>query len=294
MSGDEQVVVPPGHDRELPGQFTPVHSYPFVRATRKTQQTKENETRARVNLAENESSADPNDVGNVLRALRLGQLPDADPQGDQDQGRNDESATEMGLPPHRGAGPNQRWTIGQAEWPGRLGHRTGADHNERQSGSHAELLENHNAPNSGSGRLGRDTRHAHQKAAKSIRVSPASMKIVDGVSVTARSKNRRRFYEGATEKLHASKFRMFNVGDEMSIFKKYDFNAVFYSEVIAGSHMPNLMYMTTFNSKADRDKHWDTFSNDPEWKTLVAKKEYQNNVSKADILFLHPTAYSDF
>jgi hypothetical protein len=103
-----------------------------------------------------------------------------------------------------------------------------------------------------------------------------------------------RSYESATEKYNLNKVGMFNVGDEVALFKRLGFNAVFYAEVLAGSHMPNLMYMTTFNDRADRDKHWNTFSNDPEWKTLVAKPEYQHNVSKADILFLHPTAYSDF
>jgi hypothetical protein len=103
-----------------------------------------------------------------------------------------------------------------------------------------------------------------------------------------------RSYESATEKYNVNKVKMFNDGNEVALFKRLGFNAVFYAEVLAGSHMPNLMYMTTFNNKADRDKHWDAFSNDPEWKILVAKKEFQNNVSKADILFLHPTAYSDF
>jgi hypothetical protein len=103
-----------------------------------------------------------------------------------------------------------------------------------------------------------------------------------------------RSYESATEKYNVNKVRMFNVGDEIALFKRLNFNAVFYSEVISGSRMPNLMYMTTFNSKADRDKHWDTFGNDPQWKTLIAKDEYKNNVSHADMIFLHPTGYSDF
>jgi hypothetical protein len=103
-----------------------------------------------------------------------------------------------------------------------------------------------------------------------------------------------RSYESPTEQFNLNKVKMFNDGNEVALFKRLNFNAVFYAEVIAGSHMPNLMYMTTFNSKQDRDKHWDAFSNDPEWKTLVAKPEYQHNVSKADIIFLHPTAYSDF
>jgi len=103
-----------------------------------------------------------------------------------------------------------------------------------------------------------------------------------------------RSYESPSEQYNVSKVHMFNDGNEVALFKRLNFNAVFYAEVLAGSHMPNLMYMTTFNSKQDRDKHWDAFSNDPEWKTLLAKPEYQHNVSKAEILFLHPAAYSDF
>ncbi|HZX57178.1 MAG TPA: NIPSNAP family protein [Mucilaginibacter sp.] len=103
-----------------------------------------------------------------------------------------------------------------------------------------------------------------------------------------------RSYESSSEKLNINKVKMFNDGGETALFKRLNFNAVFYAEVMAGSHMPNLMYMTTFENKADRDKHWDTFGNDPEWKALVAKPEYAHNVSKADITFLHPTEYSDF
>jgi len=103
-----------------------------------------------------------------------------------------------------------------------------------------------------------------------------------------------RSYEGPTEKLYVNKVQMFNKGNEVGLFKRLGFNAVFYSEVIAGSHMPNLMYMTTFNNKADRDKHWDAFTSDAEWKMLSAKPEYQHNVSKADITFLRPADYSDF
>jgi hypothetical protein len=103
-----------------------------------------------------------------------------------------------------------------------------------------------------------------------------------------------RSYESATEKYNVNKVHMFNTGDEIGLFKRLGFNAVFYSEVISGSRMPNLMYMTTFNSKADRDKHWEAFGNDAQWKTLIAKDEYKNNVSHAEMIFLHPTDYSDF
>ena len=103
-----------------------------------------------------------------------------------------------------------------------------------------------------------------------------------------------RSYESATEKIFKNKVHMFNEGDEIGLFKKLNFNAVFYSEVIAGSKMPNLMYMTCFENKADRDEHWKNFSADPFWKKLSAMPEYQKNVSHIDIIFLRPADYSDF
>lgn len=102
-----------------------------------------------------------------------------------------------------------------------------------------------------------------------------------------------RSYEGPTEKIYQNKVQMFNAGDEVGIFKRLGFNAVFYAEVIAGSTMPNLMYMTTFENQASRDQHWKAFSEDPQWKKLLAMPEYQHNVSKHVIFFLRPTEYSD-
>lgn len=102
-----------------------------------------------------------------------------------------------------------------------------------------------------------------------------------------------RSYEGPTEKYFVNKVKMFNDGDEIGIFRKLGFNAVFYGEVIAGSRMPNLMYMTTFKDQADRDARWKAFSADPGWKKLSAMQEYKNNVSKNEKFFLRPTEYSD-
>jgi hypothetical protein len=60
-----------------------------------------------------------------------------------------------------------------------------------------------------------------------------------------------RSYESYTEKIHANKVQMFNEGGEIDLFKQLNFNAVFYGSVVSGSRMPNLMYMTTFENKAD-------------------------------------------
>ncbi len=103
-----------------------------------------------------------------------------------------------------------------------------------------------------------------------------------------------RSYESATEKIYRNKVEMFNEGGEITLFKRLGFNAVFYADVISGSKMPNLMYMTCFEDKASRDEHWKTFSADPEWKRLSGLPQYQKNVSHADIIFLRPTVYSDY
>ncbi|MCX2573888.1 NIPSNAP family protein [Pedobacter sandarakinus] len=99
-----------------------------------------------------------------------------------------------------------------------------------------------------------------------------------------------RSYEAATENLSLNKIGMFN-DHEVAIFTKLNFNAVFYGQVIAGSKMPNLMYMTTFNNKADRDKHWAGFGD--EYKKISGLPQYQHNVSKNVTLFVRPTDYSD-
>jgi NIPSNAP len=103
-----------------------------------------------------------------------------------------------------------------------------------------------------------------------------------------------RSYESATEKIYRNKVHMFNEGDEIGLFARLNFNAVFYADVIAGSKMPNLMYMTTFENRADRDAHWKAFSADAQWKQLSGMPEYQHNVSHIDITFLRPVDYSDF
>jgi hypothetical protein len=86
---------------------------------------------------------------------------------------------------------------------------------------------------------------------------------------------------------------MFNTGDEVGLFRRLNFNAVFYGEVVAGSTMPNLMYLTTFENMTDRNEHWDAFGKDAYWKKLSALPEYQNNVSKNVTTFLYPADYSD-
>ena len=102
-----------------------------------------------------------------------------------------------------------------------------------------------------------------------------------------------RSYESHTEKISQNKIDMFNKGDEVGLFKRLGFNSVFYAQVLAGSRMPNLMYMTSFNSMEEREAHWKTFFADPHWKKLSADPNYQHNVSRNEITFLRSVEYSD-
>jgi len=103
-----------------------------------------------------------------------------------------------------------------------------------------------------------------------------------------------RSYESPTEYIFSQKVKMFNEGGEIKLFKKLEFNVVFNAEVISGSTMPNLMYMSTFSDMASHDAHWKTFGSHPDWKILSGIAEYKNAVSKSVIRLLYPTDYSDF
>ena len=102
-----------------------------------------------------------------------------------------------------------------------------------------------------------------------------------------------RSYESADEALFLKKVHMFNEGKEIELFNTLNFNALFYSKVIAGSRMPNLIYITRFSNLADREAHWKSFVDAPAWKQMSHLPEYQNTVSKADIILMRAMPYSD-
>ncbi len=102
-----------------------------------------------------------------------------------------------------------------------------------------------------------------------------------------------RSYEGPTEKYYHKKVEMFNEGGEVTIFKNVGSQPVFFGEVLSGSTMPNLMYLTTYSDMKSHDEHWDAFRNHPDWKKLSGMQEYDHTVSKAVKHLLHPTDYSD-
>jgi len=103
-----------------------------------------------------------------------------------------------------------------------------------------------------------------------------------------------RSYESPTEAMHLKKVHMFNEGGEVTLFESLNFNAIFYSKVIAGSRMPNLIYMTSFNSMEDRNAHWKSFGEAPLWKKISAAPEYLNSVNRNETVLMSARDYADF
>lgn len=103
-----------------------------------------------------------------------------------------------------------------------------------------------------------------------------------------------RSYEAPSEAYYQRKLDMFNAGGEIALFNRLNFNAVFYGDVISGSEMPNLMYMTTFPNQTVRDSLWGEFVKSPEWIAMKDLPPYLNTVSKISMMSLYPTDYSDY
>lgn len=103
-----------------------------------------------------------------------------------------------------------------------------------------------------------------------------------------------RSYESPTESAYRNKVHMFNEGGEIKLFDELGFNAVFYADVLYGSTMPNLMYMTSFNSIESRNEHWKQFGESATWKRLSSMDFYKNNMSALHSYLLKSTVYSDY
>ena len=102
-----------------------------------------------------------------------------------------------------------------------------------------------------------------------------------------------RSYEGATEQLYERKVEMFNEAGEVALFKKLEFNPVFFAEVISSAHMPHLVYMTSFADTLSQKQHWNAFTQHPDWIKMKELDRYQNTVSSITKYLMYPTDYSD-
>jgi hypothetical protein len=103
-----------------------------------------------------------------------------------------------------------------------------------------------------------------------------------------------RIYESPSEKAHRAKVRMFAELGELAIFRRVGLTPVFFSRTLVGARMPSLVYMLVHENLAGREKSWDAFRTDAEWKKLAATPGYSDAeiVSNITTIYLRPTAYS--
>jgi hypothetical protein len=103
-----------------------------------------------------------------------------------------------------------------------------------------------------------------------------------------------RTYESHSERAHRSKVRMFAEMGEVDIFRKCGLTPVFFARTLVGPRMPNLTYMLVHENMAARDKSWDAFRTNPDWKKLASTQGYSDAeiVSNITTVFLRPASYS--
>ena len=103
-----------------------------------------------------------------------------------------------------------------------------------------------------------------------------------------------RIYESASEKAHLKKVEMFEKLGEIAIFKRTGLTPVFFARMVAGPKMPCLAYLLVHDSLAARDKNWQTFITDPEWRKVAQTPGFGDAeiVSNITTWLLRPSAAS--
>ena len=73
-----------------------------------------------------------------------------------------------------------------------------------------------------------------------------------------------RLYHSPTERQLKALHERF-AGPEIKIFHRSGVHPLLYSSTLIGPHQPNLVYLTSFDDLAAREKAWAAFGADPEW-----------------------------
>jgi NIPSNAP protein len=103
-----------------------------------------------------------------------------------------------------------------------------------------------------------------------------------------------RTYESHNERAHRMKMRMFSELGETAIFRRVGLTPVFFGRTLAGPRLPGFTYMLVHENLAAREKSWDGFRTDPEWKKLASTPGYADAeiVSNITTVLLRPAGYS--
>jgi len=101
-----------------------------------------------------------------------------------------------------------------------------------------------------------------------------------------------RIYESHNADRALRKKEMFDDGGELALFREVGMDPVFFGQAIAGTLLPNLTYMLSFENEEAKKKAWDTFLKHPTWDKLKKDPKYKDTVSRITNLMLRPVAGS--
>ena len=127
---------------------------------------------------------------------------------------------------------------------------------------------------------------------QSLAVMPAAVLPTDAATRTP-SIFELRTYQSQSVPARQKKIAMFNNG-EIATFQRLGMRPVFIGESVIGPRQPHITYMLSFDSLAEREKHWQAFGSDPEWKKLSAPPELKDSQIVANIsnTIWHPLPFS--
>jgi len=132
-----------------------------------------------------------------------------------------------------------------------------------------------------------------------VRIESSLMRAFKNFPTLVSPKNESRIfelrqYQSASEAAGKKKIEMFNDAGEIEIFKRLQFNPVFWGETIIGADRPNLTYMVTFDDLNDKETKWSNFLDDPQWKEISSIPEYSNDllINLITSTVLIPSAHS--
>ncbi len=103
-----------------------------------------------------------------------------------------------------------------------------------------------------------------------------------------------RTYKSHSEAASTKKVEMFAAAGEIAIFRRVGVQPVFFSQGIVGDNLPSITYMVTFPDLATREKNFNAFRSDPDWKKLSTTPGYTDAelVTSIANTVLMPTTYS--
>jgi hypothetical protein len=100
-----------------------------------------------------------------------------------------------------------------------------------------------------------------------------------------------RTYLSPSESKGMNKIQMFESG-EIDVMKEVGLAPIFYGRMMAGSHMPCLVYMTSGENLEEHQKHWQKFSAASVWISLKSNPQYQDNMTGMIKVMLKRTSAS--